>query len=94
MGRTAIRKVDRKEDSIECLRLTADPEVNRNTALVDKATAVLRPKNTNASYRPNILEFKAFCRLKYPGEGSTLQSLLKRQTSSCSIMPIMRRRRF
>jgi hypothetical protein len=45
MGRkAAIRKTDRKDDSIECLRLTYDPEVNRNIALVDQATAVLRPK--------------------------------------------------
>jgi hypothetical protein len=77
MGRTAIRKADMKEDSIECLRLTVDPEVNRNIAMVDKATAVLRPKNTNDSYRPKILEFKAFCRLKYHGEGSTTITLEK-----------------
>jgi hypothetical protein len=36
--------------------------------VVDKATAKLRPKNTNDQYRPKILEFKAFCRLKYAGE--------------------------
>jgi hypothetical protein len=75
MERTAIRKADRKEDSIEFLRLTADPEVNRNIAVVDKATSVIRPKNTNDSYRPKILEFKAFCKLKYPGEGSTTITL-------------------
>jgi hypothetical protein len=77
MGRTAIHKAYRKEDYNECLRLTADPEVNRNIALVDKATAVIRPKNTYDSYRPKILEFQALCRLKYPGEGSTTITLEK-----------------
>jgi hypothetical protein len=33
--------------------------------VVDKATANIGSKNTNDQYRPNILEFKAFCRLKY-----------------------------
>jgi hypothetical protein len=77
MKKTAIRKADRKEDSIEYLQLNADPEVNRNIAVVDKSTSFLRPKNTNDSYRPNILEFNAFCRLKYPGEGSTPITLEK-----------------
>jgi hypothetical protein len=42
---------------------------NLNMDVVDKATSKLRPKNTNDQYIPNILEFKAFCRLKYVGEG-------------------------
>jgi hypothetical protein len=57
--------------------MTADPEANRKIALVDQSTAVLGPKNTNDSYRPKILEFKAFCRLKYPGEGSATITLEK-----------------
>jgi hypothetical protein len=47
---------------------------------VDKATAKLRPKSTNDQYRPKILEFKAFCRLKYAGEGETILKLDKVQT--------------
>jgi hypothetical protein len=49
--------------------------VSRNIAVVDKATAVLMPKNTNDSCSPKILHFKAFCRLKYPGKGSTTITL-------------------
>jgi hypothetical protein len=45
--------------------------------VVNKATAKLRPKNTNDQYRPKILEFKAFCRLKYAGEGETIVTLEK-----------------
>jgi hypothetical protein len=47
----------------------------KQTYLVDKVTTFIRPKNINDSYRPTILEFKAFCRLKYPGEGSTTITL-------------------
>jgi hypothetical protein len=77
MGRAATIRKNRKDDTTECLRQTADDEVNRNIAVVDKATALLRPENTNNSYRPRILEFKAFCRVKYPGEGSTTLTLEK-----------------
>jgi hypothetical protein len=45
--------------------------------VVDKAIAKLRPKNTNDQYRPKIFECKAFCRLKYAGEGETILTLEK-----------------
>jgi hypothetical protein len=62
-------------DSDECLRLNPDDEVNRCIAVVDQATARNRPKNTNESCRPKILEFKAYCRYKYPGDGCTTVAL-------------------
>jgi hypothetical protein len=69
------KKADRQDDSTECLRATTDDEINHNMDVVDKATAKL--KNTNDQYRPKILEFKAFCRLKYAGEGETIVTLEK-----------------
>jgi hypothetical protein len=45
--------------------------------VVEKATDLLITKNTNDQYIPNILEFKAFCRLKYAGEGDTILTLEK-----------------
>jgi hypothetical protein len=71
------KKADHQDDSTECLRATADDEINHNMDVVDKATSKLRPKNTNDKYRPRILEFKAFCRLKYAGEGETKVTLDK-----------------
>jgi hypothetical protein len=73
------KKADRQDDSTECLMATADDEINHNIDVVDKATAKLRPKNTNDQYRPKILEFKASCRLrlKYAGEGETIVTLEK-----------------
>jgi hypothetical protein len=71
------KKADRQDDSTECIRATADEEINHNMDVVNKATAKLRPKNTNGQYRPTILEFKAFCRLKYAGEGETILTLEK-----------------
>jgi hypothetical protein len=71
------KKADRQDDSTECHRATADDEINHNKYFVDKATAKMRPKNTNDQYRPKILEFKAFCRLKYAGEGETIVTLEK-----------------
>jgi hypothetical protein len=71
------KKADRQDDSTECLRATADGEINHNMDDVDKATAKLRPKNTNDQYRPKIFECKAFCRLEYDGEGETMFTLEK-----------------
>jgi hypothetical protein len=68
-------KAVRQDDSTEFLRATADDKTNHNMDVVDNATAKLRPKNTNDQYRPKILEFKAFCRLKYAGEGETILTL-------------------
>jgi hypothetical protein len=70
-------KADRQDDSTECIRATADDEIDLNMGVVDKATTNLRPKNTNDQYRPKILEFKAFCRLKDAGEGETILTLEK-----------------
>jgi hypothetical protein len=70
-------KSDHKDDSTQYLRATADEKINHNMDVVDKATAKLRPKNTNDQYRPKILGFKAFCRLKYAGEGETILTLEK-----------------
>jgi hypothetical protein len=78
---TMTKKADCQDDSTECLRAKADDEINHNIYVVDKATAKLReklrPKNTNDQYRPKILEFKAFCRLKYAGEGETIVTIEK-----------------
>jgi hypothetical protein len=71
------KKAIRQDDSTECLRATADDKIKHNMDVVDKATTKLRPKNTNDQYRPNILEFKAFCRLKYSGEGEKILTLEK-----------------
>jgi hypothetical protein len=72
-------KVNRQADSTGCSRATAGDEINHNMDAVDKVTAKLRPKNTNDQYRPKILEFKAFCRLKYAREGETRVTLEKVQ---------------
>jgi hypothetical protein len=48
--------------------------------VVDKATAKLIPKHTHDQYRPKIIEFKAFCRLKYAGEGDKILTLEKVHT--------------
>jgi hypothetical protein len=66
---TMAKKADLKEDSTDFITATSDDEINHNMDVVNKATAKLRPKNTNDQYRPKILEFKAFRRLKYAGEG-------------------------
>jgi hypothetical protein len=71
------KKADRQDDSNECIRATADDEIKLNMDVVDKATEKVRPKNTNDQYRPKILEFKAFCRFKYAGEGETILTLEK-----------------
>jgi hypothetical protein len=64
-------KVDQQDDSTECLRVTADDEINQNMADVDMTTSTLRPKNNNDQYRINIIKFRALCHLKYAGEGDT-----------------------
>jgi hypothetical protein len=69
------KKSYRQDNSTECLRANAYDEINLNMDVVDKATVKLRPKNTNDQYRPTILEFKAFCRFKYAGEGETILTL-------------------
>jgi hypothetical protein len=71
------KKANCQDDSTECLRDKADDEINHNIDVVDKATAKLRPKNTNDQYRPTIIEFKAFCMLKYAGEGEKILTLEK-----------------
>jgi hypothetical protein len=71
------KKTDHQDDSSERLRATADDEISLNLDVVHKATAKLRPKNTNDQYRHNILEYRAFCRLKYAGAGETLLTLHK-----------------
>jgi hypothetical protein len=73
------KKTDRQDDSTECLRATEDDKINHNMDVGDKATAKLRPKNTNDQYRPKILEFKAFCRFKYSIVSIRLKSVSSTQ---------------
>jgi hypothetical protein len=39
------KKANRQDNSTECLRATADAEINHNIDVVDKATAKMRTKS-------------------------------------------------
>jgi hypothetical protein len=72
-ARSILESVCRSIDRSMYLLYQILDRINLST----KATTKLRPKNTNDQYRPKILEFKAFCRLKYAGEGETIVTLEK-----------------